>query len=167
MPTLLKNNQLTTDTYQVISLSGEATPPLPDGDILVSLEDWLAHRDHLACHFGALGVQLESHTEPGQIREGLEHLDLIAVYFPVFSDGRGYSLARLLRERYHFEGELRAIGDVLQDQLFFLQRCGFNSFSLREDQDPREARLGLQDFSVTYQAGCDEPEPLFRRVNLG
>jgi uncharacterized protein (DUF934 family) len=69
---------------------------------------------------------------------------LIAVRFPKFGDGRGYSIARLLRERYGYRGELRAVGDVLRDQLLFMKRSGFDSFSLREDQDPDEAPLRVR-----------------------
>ena len=71
--------------------------------------------------------------------------------------------ARLLRDRYKFKGELRAIGDVLRDQLFFMARCGFDAFAIRADKDPEDALQSLKDFSVTYQAATDEPLPLFRR----
>ncbi|MOA67076.1 hypothetical protein D3C78_1940870 [compost metagenome] len=69
----------------------------------------------------------------------------------------------MLRDRYKFTGELRAIGDVLRDQLFYMKRCGFDAFALRADKDPVEALESLKDFSVTYQAATDEPQPLFRR----
>lgn len=86
-------------------------------------------------------------------------------YTPIipFTDGRNYSNARLLRDRYGYKGELRAIGDVLRDQLFYLHRCGFDAYALRADKDPYEALESLKDFSVTYQAATDEPLPLFRR----
>jgi uncharacterized protein (DUF934 family) len=88
---------------------------------------------------------------------------MVAVHFPKFNDGRGYSSARLLRERLGFAGELRAVGDVLRDQLFLLARCGFDSFALRADQDPASALSAFKDFSVRYQAATDEVLPLFRR----
>jgi uncharacterized protein (DUF934 family) len=85
------------------------------------------------------------------------------VNFPKFNDGRGFSIGRLLRERYGFRGELRAIGDVLRDQLFFLARCGFDAFALRDDQDVDEALGAFADFSEAYQPALDQPVPLFRR----
>ena len=86
---------------------------------------------------------------------------LIAVNFPRFVDGRGYSIA-LLRERYGYSGELRAIGDVLPDQLQFMKRCGFDAFALRPDKDATKAAR-LNFFSQTYQAAADTDVPLFRR----
>ena len=83
--------------------------------------------------------------------------------FPKFTDGRGYSSARLLRDRYSFRGEIRAIGDVLQDQLFYMKRCGIDAYALREDKDIVAALASLRDFSETYQAAVDQPQPLFRR----
>ncbi|MCE0732106.1 DUF934 domain-containing protein [Halomonas sp. G15] len=88
---------------------------------------------------------------------------LVAIDFPKFTDGRGYSLARLLRERHGYRGEIRAIGDVLVDQLFFMRRCGFDGFSLREDQWLEDALRNLNVFSRAYQPAVDQPEPLFRR----
>ena len=91
------------------------------------------------------------------------HLSWSPVNFPQFTDGRGYSIARLLRERYGWRGELRAIGDVLRDQLFYLSRCGFDAFALRDDQDPHAALTAFDDFSEAYQASVERPQPLFRR----
>ena len=81
---------------------------------------------------------------------------IIALDFPTFKDGRSYSHARLLRERYKYEGELRAIGDVLQDQLFFMKRCGIDSFKVRDDKNIEEALKSFKDFSVRYQAAADD-----------
>jgi uncharacterized protein (DUF934 family) len=85
------------------------------------------------------------------------------VNFPKFADGRGYSTARLLRERYGYHGEIRAIGDVLHDQLFFMKRCGFDAYAVRADKDIEAALAGFDDFSDAYQAAVDQPQPLFRR----
>jgi uncharacterized protein (DUF934 family) len=87
----------------------------------------------------------------------------IAVDFPTFKDGRGYSTATLLRTRLAFAGDLRAIGDVLVDQLFYLKRVGFSSFELRAAQDPAAAAAALRTFSDAYQRATDNPLPLFRR----
>ncbi|KIF81643.1 DUF934 domain-containing protein [Noviherbaspirillum autotrophicum] len=93
----------------------------------------------------------------------LRQLDLIAVDFPSFRDGRGYSIATLLRSRYRWTGELRAIGDVLRDQLNYMRRCGFDSFAVRADKDIHDALLSFNHYSVKYQGSVDEPLPLFRR----
>lgn len=90
-------------------------------------------------------------------------LDLIAVDFPVFRDGRGYSIATLLRTRYGWSGELRAIGDVLRDQLNYMRRCGFDSFAVRADKDIHDAIKSFVHYSVRYQGAVDDPVPLFRR----
>jgi uncharacterized protein (DUF934 family) len=113
--------------------------------------------------YPALGVWLDSHEDPEALADDLDRLSLVAVNFPKFTDGRGYSIARLLRERYHYQGEIRAIGDVLQDQLFYMQRCGIDAYALRADKDIEKALAGLSVFSETYQAAVDQSEPLFLR----
>ena len=112
---------------------------------------------------GRTGVVLEPHEDPAELSAVLEYLSLVAVRFPKFGDGRGYSIARLLRERYGYAGELRAVGDVLRDQLLFMKRSGFDSFSLRDDQDPDEALAAFGELSQEYQASSTQPQPLFRR----
>ena len=97
------------------------------------------------------------------IAEELEFFTLIALNFPVFTDGRHFSSARLLRERYAYSGEIRAIGDVLRDQLFYMQRCGFDAYAIRPDRCPVDALQSLSELSVTYQAAYDETLPLYRR----
>jgi uncharacterized protein (DUF934 family) len=108
---------------------------------------------------------LEGADDPAVIAGDLENFALIAVNFAHFVDGRGYSIARLLRGRYHWCGELRATGDVLRDQLFYLSRCGFDSFALRADQNPQTALTAFEDFSEAYQSSVERPQPLFRRRN--
>jgi uncharacterized protein (DUF934 family) len=93
----------------------------------------------------------------------LKNMQLIAVDFPSFRDGRGYSIATLLRTRYGWTGELRAIGDVLRDQLNYMRRCGFDSFAVRADKDIHDALLSFSRYSVRYQGAVDDPVPLFRR----
>ena len=90
-------------------------------------------------------------------------LKVIAIEFRTFNDGRGYSTARLLRERYGWRGELRAVGDVLRDQIFYLARCGFDAFELQDGQDVDAVLAAFNDFSERYQASVDQPLPLFRR----
>lgn len=90
-------------------------------------------------------------------------LDMIAVDFPSFRDGRGYSIAKLLRTRYGWKGELRAIGDVLRDQLNYMRRCGFDAYAVRADKDIDAALKSFSFYTVAYQASVDNPVPLFRR----
>lgn len=88
---------------------------------------------------------------------------VIAINFPKFGDGRGYSIARLLRERYGYQGELRAVGEVARDHLHAMAQCGFDVFQLRAGEDPQEALKAFGDFSEHYQATTAQPVPLFRR----
>jgi uncharacterized protein (DUF934 family) len=140
---------------------------LPAGKLIVPLAWWVDHRDLLtACYLARalpLGVWLDGADDPASLADDLDRLALIAIRFPKFTDGRGYSSAALLRTRYGFRGELRAIGDVLRDQLFYLQRVGFDAFAVRADKDIHDAAKGLAEFSETYQASADQPLPLFRR----
>lgn len=117
----------------------------------------------------ALGVWLASDERPEDLKEDLKEnigqFQVIAVDFPKFSDGRGYSTAYNLRARIGYTGELRAIGDVLRDQMFYLQRVGFDAFAPRADRSIEDALKGLSDFSVKYQTSWDEKTPLFRRAD--
>ena len=97
------------------------------------------------------------------ITEDIISCPIIAINFPVFMDGRGFSLGRLLRERHGYTGEIRAIGHVIRDQLCYLKRCGFNAFSFKKDVDLGAATASLKDFSEAYQTSVDQPIPLFKR----
>jgi uncharacterized protein (DUF934 family) len=106
---------------------------------------------------------LEAGDDPGALAASLGRLKIVAVNFPQFGDGRGYSIGRLLRERYGYRGELRAVGEVARDHLYFMAQCGFDAFELRAGEDPQEALHALNDFSEAYQASVARPLPLFRR----
>jgi uncharacterized protein (DUF934 family) len=108
-------------------------------------------------------VVLEAGDDPGTLAGSLARLKAIAVRFPAFGDGRGYSIARLLRERYGYRGELRAIGAVARDHLHAMAQCGFDAFQLRPGEDAQEALAAFGDFSEAYQATVAQPQPLFRR----
>ncbi len=107
-------------------------------------------------------VVLQPGESPDQISVELASLATIAVNFPVLSDGRGFSYARELRE-LGFQGEVRAVGAFIRDQLFFLKRCGFNAFQLEDESQLDDCLASFSDFTEVYQAGVDQPEPLFRR----
>jgi uncharacterized protein (DUF934 family) len=142
----------------------EADEPLPaEGPVVVSLRRWLSERASLSARAGDLGVQLDPDDDPAQLAADLGRLSMIAVRFPHFTDGRGYSIARLLRERSSWRGELRAVGDVQRDQLLYLSRVGFDAFALKDGEEVVEASRAFDAFSEAYQAGHDRPQPLFRR----
>ena len=135
----------------------EVDAPVPaTGAVLVPLATWRAQRDVLAAR-GDVGVWLEPDEELDAIVEDLDVLASIAFHFPRFADGRPYSRARLLRERYEYDGPVRAFGDVLRDQVHYLHRCGFDVLEIRHDRDPEDALAGLSDFSVALQPAAQEP----------
>ena len=169
MAFVIKDRQVVADTWQLLKPAADGTPPSVSqaGDVVVPLALWLKQREALLPRAGRLGVWLDSHEEPAAIAGDLGQFALIAVNFPQFGDGRGYTIARLLRERHGYKGELRAIGEVVRDHLFFMASCGFDSFLLRDDQKPEEALTAFGDFSDTYQATVQQPLPLFRRRLTG
>ncbi len=163
MAIIIKNRQVISDNWLLLKHAADGGPALPpEGDVIVPLAMWREQRDALVARPGKLGVWLEGNEDPAAIAADLPHFQLVAVNFKHFTDGRGYSTARLLRERYGWRGELRAIGDVLRDNVFFLSRCGFDSFALRAEQNPVEALTAFKDFSDAYQGAVDRA-PLFRR----
>lgn len=160
MQNLIKDGALSEDNWTL--LPKDFTGELPSGPAIVPLQYWLSNKASLG-DTNQVGVWIDSDEEPEALESDCQNLQLIAINFPAFRDGRGYSFARLLRDRYGYQGELRAIGDVLRDQLFYLKRCGFNAFAIREDRSAEEALAGLSDFSDAYQAASDQPIPYFRR----
>jgi uncharacterized protein (DUF934 family) len=168
MAIIIKDRNVVSDPWQQLEAAADGKPPaeLPAGDIIVPLAVWQNQREALLARRGRIGVWLDSNEEPGLIAGDLHGFEVVAVNFPKFGDGRGFSTARLLRERYGWKGELRAIGDIFRDQLFYLSSCGFNSFALRDGEDPQEALAGFGVFSEAYQ-GSVERAPLFRRRRAG
>lgn len=162
MALIIKHRAAIQDSWLLLEQGAPGALPF-SGDVIVPLDLWTRERDTLSFRLGRIGVWLEAGTDPAALAADLARFDLIAVRFASFADGRGYTLARLLRERYGYRGELRAIGDVLRDQLYYLSRCGFDAFALRADQDPEQALSAFDDFSEAYQTSVERPEPLFRR----
>ncbi len=165
MPKIIRNGAIVDDQW--ITLGSEDAAPIPSATeapfLMVSLKVWQAKRDPLLARDGQLGLLLETNDEPAPIGADVARFGVIAIHFAQFTDGRGYSLGRLLRDRYCYSGELRAVGDVLQDQLFYLKRSGFNAFAVRADKSIDAALKSLNDFSETYQGAWDQPLPLFKR----
>jgi uncharacterized protein (DUF934 family) len=148
------------------------TVPVPDtGKVILSWLRWQAERAALPAR-GNLGVAIPSNLDVAELRDDLPRLALIAVSFVFIQpkpeggrtfDGRAYSQARLLRERFEFRGEIRATGDVQRDTMYYMQRCGINAFELKAGQDLNDALNAFKDFSFGYQGAADDPTPVFRR----
>jgi uncharacterized protein (DUF934 family) len=150
---LLKNAKIIEDPY----IRVEGDEPLPDqGAVLVELARWQTDRDTLIARDADVGVQLTSADPPGAIADDLVHLSLVALEFPAFTDGRAYSYARLLRERHGYPGEIRAVGDVLIEQLHFMHRAGFDSFEFSSDQPEGDWTIAQSDMQVWYQSTGDK-----------
>jgi len=153
MPRLIKSGAIVNDAW--MPLNPDNAEPAP-GQIC-TLVQW----EQLADKHGS-AVQLEPGEEPEALFDHLHQIRLIVINFPVFTDGRGFSYARNLREN-GYQGELRAAGNFIRDQLTYLRRCGFDAFHMA-DESALEGALGsLADFSEYYQAAVDQPLPLFRR----
>jgi uncharacterized protein (DUF934 family) len=167
MAKLIKNREIVTNDWKVLTLAANDTPEsvqIPFGPVLVPLAVWQARKSELIRREWeqghALGLWLGPKDDPAAIKGDIDDLAVIGVNFPAPNDGRGYSLAALLRGRYGFTGELRALGNIGRDQIFFLQRVGFDAFAVAE---PELAIAGLDDFSESYQAAANQPLPLYRR----
>lgn len=173
MATLIKNRRVVRDSWQPLEGGAQRwLSPCEDGlladfpaqsDIVVPLAVWTHRRAELVERHGRVGVSIDGHESPDSIATDLHRLDLIAVNFAQFTDGRGHSLAHILRTRHGYRGELRAVGDILRDQLFYLSRVGFDAFALRDDEDAEGALAALEAFTEAYQASAKQPQPLFRR----
>ncbi|MEN9315197.1 MAG: hypothetical protein RIS35_1590 [Pseudomonadota bacterium] len=160
MPTLIDRNGRRDDVW----VGPDNATPGDASHLLVTLADWKTGRDRWIGSGRSIGVLLGPADDPAAIAPDLRALRLVAVGFPAFTDGRGYSIARLLRERHGWRGELRAVGEVLIDQLHYLARCGFDSFALADGQPVDAALAAFSALSDSYQAGVDRG-PLFARRN--
>ncbi|WP_340118468.1 DUF934 domain-containing protein [Pelagibius sp. 7325] len=145
---LLKDGALVTDDWTPLADDADARP----GDkVIVTLDQWRERRERLRGHNGRLGLRLKSDQAPAQIADDLALFDLVALEFPRFGDGRPYSSARLLRERYGFTGELRAVGNVLRDQFQLMLRCGFDAFEVKDEKAVEAWHDATSEIAFTYQ----------------
>ncbi len=151
---LIKENQIAEDPW--IFLDDDAPVPGNNQHIVVSLDRWRQERDQLIERRGPIGVKLASDQSPALIADDIAKLALVALEFPAFKDGRAFSYARLLRERYGFDGEVRAVGDVLRDQLFFMHRCGIDAFQVKDERVLQDWLEAAQEFSMAYQPAADD-----------
>lgn len=156
------------DAWQLISDETEDTT-VDKGPVILPLSLWQQRQSAevlVGRESSADGICLSPDDDETLLLPWLGVLPLIAIQFPSFRDGRGYTQAYMLRVRMGWTGELRAVGDVLRDQLSHMRQCGFDSFAVREDKSVEDALKGLRGLSVTYGRSVIEPKPLFRRRNL-
>ncbi len=165
MSKLIKNRQIVDDQWLLIKEISQLEDLLAysDQNLIVPLTFWREERNRIKQRSGKTAVWLNSNELPQSLGEDLHNLEVIALNFPIFSDGRSYTSARELRSNLGYKGEIRAVGDVLRDQLFYMSRCGFDAFLMREDQDLEKALSAFDDFTDGYQVSVDKPIPLFRR----
>ncbi|MEO8345088.1 MAG: DUF934 domain-containing protein [Betaproteobacteria bacterium] len=161
MPQLIKGGAVIEDRWTLLRDVNDALPTTP---VIVPLAHWLAARNDLRGR-SDVGVWLAPADDPAVLTGVVVALPMIAVDFPKFADGRGYSIGRLLRERFAFRGELRAIGDVQCDQLYYLHEVGFDAFVLRDGKDAQDALASLGDFTDGYQL-THRRTPWFRRSGI-
>jgi uncharacterized protein (DUF934 family) len=148
---LIKDKAFVENAFTHVA-DGEA---LPDGPAVVSLKRWQAERETLAARNAPLGLRLTSDQSPEALGDDIHHFALIELEFPKFRDGRGYSWARILRQRLGFKGELRAVGDVLRDQWLYMSRVGIDSFEVRPGTRLEDFRAALSEQTVFYQSAGD------------
>lgn len=157
---LIKNDLIVEDAWVFLADDDE----LPaTGQVVVSLERWQTTAMDLLASGLTLGVRLGAGQRAEEIADSIDAFSLIALEFPKFTDGRPYSTARLLRERYGYFGELRAVGDVLRDQLFFMQRCGFDSFDVAEAIDLGAWLTATREIRHVYQPTYDGRLSILRK----
>lgn len=158
MQKLIKDKEIVDDSWSIVRDENTG-----NGNQILPLEAFLKAAEDNNLDLERTGVWLASDVAVEAIADYVPSLKLIAVDFPAFADGRGFSIGRMLREQYDFAGELRAVGHFMEDQVFYLSRCGFNAFKMEDDCNLESMLNRLNDFTNSYQAAADEPQPLFRR----
>ncbi|VAW87434.1 Oxidoreductase probably involved in sulfite reduction [hydrothermal vent metagenome] len=159
---IIKDQKIIDDCWQHLTEEVNITN-LPDGNIIVTLNIWKTAKESLITRQSSLGIKLSSDELLPEILADLNFFELIALDFTPYKDGRHFSTARLLRERHNYKGEIRATGDVLRDQLLYMQRVGFDAFELGPNQDPETALTAFDDFSTAYQSTADQNLPAYQR----
>jgi uncharacterized protein (DUF934 family) len=144
---IIKDQQISENTWSFIA----DDTPVTDGNITVTLQRWLQDKAQLMQHTGKVGVRLAPGDLLATLADDLPSISLIELNFPAFTDGRCFSQARLLRSCYGYPGEIRAVGNYMADQVFYLHRVGVNAFEFNQIKDIELALLAINDFSVRYQ----------------
>jgi uncharacterized protein (DUF934 family) len=160
MRSILRGRNVIPDTWHYVEEPGSSDV----ADLVVPLDQLLGDADGLARRTGRLGVKLAPADDVAKLAPHLSKLALVAIEFTAFGEGRGYSQAHLLRQRYGYRGELRAVGIVKRDQIFFMARAGFDSFELSPGESPEAAIEALGTFTVAYQDGLESLFSLKRRA---
>lgn len=155
---LIKDGVLARDEWTRL---GDDEQMPSDGAVIVSLDRWQSDRETLAGRNAPIGLFLDAGQAPAAVADDLNHFGIIALNFETFKDGRAYSYARTLRGRYGYEGELRAVGDVLRDQLHYMHRCGFNAFEGDERITPEAFAEEIEQYSAVYQPSADTSRTVF------
>ena len=169
---VIRGRRVENDVWQTLGVDpAEDLSILPAGPIIVRVKVAVERIDEVVKRKDPLGLWFAPDDDPADLLPPasrlLPHLTLLAVHFPKFGDGRGFSSGTLLRTRHGFRGELRAFGDIGRDHLFYLARCGFDVFRLADQRDPVDALAAFGDFSLRYQGSVDDPVPLFRKRLAG
>ena len=155
---LIKQGDVTENHYTAVADDA----PLPEAaPVLVSLARFQNEREALIARNAPLGLILKSSESPVVLGDDVHRFSLIAIEFPTFKDGRGFSYARRLRDQMGFDGELRAFGHLLPDQAQFLTRVGFDTVDVKEDANLQSWTRGFREFSVFYQTAADRFTPVF------
>lgn len=159
---LNESARLVQDEFKIVQLEDQVPST---GKVLLPLDIWLAEKDVFLARAkkGEIGVWLSPDESPESLANDVDVLPVIAFHFPEFKFGQAYSSAFLLRQRLLFKGEIRAFGGIWRDQLFYLARCGFTQFSLKEGKSLEDALEGFNDFTTPYQTSADGELPIFSR----
>jgi uncharacterized protein (DUF934 family) len=160
MARIIRNGSIVQDDW--ITLPDDAEIPT-SGRVILSLKRWQETRDALKTGDAVVGVRIPNTADVVALWSEIKDRPLIAVEFPAFGDGRAFSQAAVLRERFGYKGEIRAVGDVLRDQIFYMQRCGIDAMVPRADQDLQVCVDALKDFTTPYQSAADETIPIYKR----
>ncbi len=161
MPMLIKSSHGRFDLIEDPFTQVGDEQSVPPGDVIISLTRFQSEGEGLLSESRAVGVRLESHEEVEALAYDLPQLAVVALAFPKFGDGRAYSYARLLRERFQFKGEVRAVGDVLREQAGFMVRCGFDAFEPADGSSVEDWERAAQRFRHVYQRSTDGRSPAF------
>jgi uncharacterized protein (DUF934 family) len=149
---LIKNGAFVDDRFVFIP-DGQAFPD--EGGVMVTLSRFQSERDSIIAHHRPVCVRLAAAENPEVLKDDLANIDAIALEFPIFRDGRAFSWARMLRERFAYQGEIRAVGHFLYDQLAFLMRVGFDAFEVRQDFRIAEFSRAMEEMTYVYQPSVD------------
>ena len=165
---IIRDRRIVEDDW--VKVADDAALPA-SGRIIVSLPRWQLNKTALKAR-GNVGVAIPGTLDVGELKDDLASLALIALTFDFIQpkpeggrtfDGRAYSQARVLRERFGYKGEIRAVGGVFRDAMYYMHRCGVNAFEVKAGQDLNDALEAFKDFSLGYQGAADDPTPIFRR----